>query len=172
MESRKSLRARHDAALPFTRMLAGPADYTPVHFGERRNDTTWAHQLASAVAFTSGLLTYAAHPKALLESPAVELIKSIPAEWDQTRVLPGSSIGEVAILARRRGGKWFLSVLNGDEPRKLRIPLSFLTSGSWSSLAARDPDRMETGEATSATVLDLDLPAGGGYLARFTPPRK
>ena len=42
------VRARHDATLPFTRMLAGHADYTPMHFGDRRNDTTWAHQIASA----------------------------------------------------------------------------------------------------------------------------
>src|SRR5438093_8531501 len=36
-------RARHGTTLPFTRLLAGPADYTPVHFGTRRGDTTWAH---------------------------------------------------------------------------------------------------------------------------------
>ena len=56
-------RARHDATLPFTRFLAGHADYTPVHFGPRRADTTWAHQVATAVVFTSPLLTYAAHPQ-------------------------------------------------------------------------------------------------------------
>lgn len=46
--SRLKDRARHDATLPFTRFLAGHADYTPVHFGARRGDTTWAHQIASA----------------------------------------------------------------------------------------------------------------------------
>jgi alpha-glucosidase len=168
MESRKSPRARHDATLPFTRMLAGALDYTPVHFGERRNDTTWAHQLATAVSFTSGLLTYAAHPKALVESPAVDLIRSIPAVWDETRVLRGSEIGEVSILARRSGKIWFLAVLNGESPRRLKVPLSFLKSGSWSTLAASDPQNLEKTTTTPDTTLDLDLTAGGGYLARYT----
>lgn len=174
MESRKSERARHDATIPFTRLLAGPADYTPVHFGERRNDTTWAHQLATAVAFTSGLLTYAAHPKALLENPAVELIKTIPATWDETRVLPGSAIGEVAVLARRKGSTWFLSVINGAEPRKLSVDLTFLPAGSYRALAAAEKPgnpaavEMQPAEWTRATKVTLDLPAGGGFLARLT----
>ena len=41
--------AEHNTTLPFTRLLAGPADYTPVVFGERRKDTTWAHQIATLV---------------------------------------------------------------------------------------------------------------------------
>jgi alpha-glucosidase len=52
-------RARHNPTIPFTRLLAGHADYTPVHFGARRGDTTWTHQLASAAIFTSPLMTYA-----------------------------------------------------------------------------------------------------------------
>ena len=40
--------AVHNTTLPFTRFLAGPADYTPVVFGDRRKDTTWAHQIATA----------------------------------------------------------------------------------------------------------------------------
>ncbi len=174
MESRKAERARHDATLPFTRLLAGPADYTPVHFGERRNDTTWAHQLATAVAFTSGLLTYAAHPKSLLDSPAVELIKSIPAAWDETRVLPGSAIGEVAVLARRKGATWFVAVINGAEPRKLPLDLSFLPAGRYRALAAAETPgnsasvQMQSAEWTKATKRPLDLPAGGGFVARLT----
>ena len=67
--SRLRERARHNATLPFTRFLAGHADYTPVHFGDRRGDTTWAHQIATAVVFTEPLLTYGAHPKTILETP-------------------------------------------------------------------------------------------------------
>jgi len=44
--------AEHNATLPFTRFLAGHADYTPLVFGERRKDTTWAHQIATLVVFT------------------------------------------------------------------------------------------------------------------------
>ena len=62
-------RARHETILPFTRYLAGPADYTTLHFGERRGDTTWAHQIASFATFDSPLLTLAAHPQAVLVQP-------------------------------------------------------------------------------------------------------
>jgi alpha-glucosidase len=101
--SKLKARARHDATLPFTRFLAGHGDYTPVHFGPRRGDTTWAHQVATAAVFTAPLLLYAAHPQKTLDNPCAEMIKSIPSVWDETIVLPGSEIGEVAALARRKG---------------------------------------------------------------------
>jgi alpha-glucosidase len=171
MESRKSERARHDATIPFTRLLAGPADYTPVHFGDRRNDTTWAHQVATAVVFTSGLLTYAAHPKSILENPAADLIKSIPATWDETVVLPQSEIGDLALIARRRGKVWFLAAINGTTPRKLEVPLAFLGQGKYQSRSAADDSgtlKVTSAEATRTTRLTLDLQAGGGYVARLT----
>jgi alpha-glucosidase len=105
--SRLRERARHNTTLPFTRYLAGHGDYTPVHFGSRRADTTWAHQIATAAIFDEPLLTYAAHPTNLLNHPAVEMIKSIPAVWDETRVLSMSEIGELAAFARRTGRTWF-----------------------------------------------------------------
>lgn len=61
--------AQHDATLPFTRMLAGLAGYTPTHFGLRMADTTWAHQVANAVLFPAPLLVYAAHPANILGNP-------------------------------------------------------------------------------------------------------
>jgi alpha-glucosidase len=60
--SRLQERAVHNATLPFTRFLAGHADYTPVHFGPRRGDTTWAHQIATAAVFTEPLLTLRGAP--------------------------------------------------------------------------------------------------------------
>jgi alpha-glucosidase len=173
MESRKSLRAAHDATLPFTRMLAGHADYTPMHFGDRRNDTTWAHQIASAAMLTSPPLTYAAHPKSILENPAVDLIKSIPAVWDQTVALPASEIGEVAALARRRGDTWFLAVMNGPEARTIRVPLTFLGPGGYRAMLVRDsPDdaaavKIENINASRGDVVSIELRAGGGFIARF-----
>ncbi|MGC8792287.1 MAG: glycoside hydrolase family 97 catalytic domain-containing protein [Bryobacteraceae bacterium] len=173
MEARNIPRARHDATLPFTRLLAGHADYTPVHFGARRNDTTWAHQIATAAVFTSPLLTYAAHPKAILTNPAVELIKTIPSVWDETRVLPLSEIGEVAGLARRRGSLWFVAIVNGPEARRVRVPLSFLGSGSWQALLVRDHPQdaaavmVEKGSYQRNDAIEVALAPGGGFVARL-----
>jgi alpha-glucosidase len=175
--SRLRERAVHDATLPFTRFLAGHAEYTAVHLGDRRADTTWAHQIATAAVFTAPLLTYAAHPESLLENPAVEIIKSIPAIWDETIVLPDSRIGEVAVFARRTGDVWFLAVVNGPEARELRVPLSFLAEGKYDGLVARDhagdSAAVEVERATTdrSESIDIRLADSGGFMARFVPNR-
>jgi alpha-glucosidase len=172
--SRLQQRARHDVTLPFTRFLVGGADYTPVHFGPRRGDTTWAHQVASAAAFTSPLLTYGAYPKKLLENPAVGMIRSVPATWDETAVLPVSEIGEIAAFARRKGDTWFLAILNGPEARNVSVPLSFLGDRAYSSLVVRDAADagqldVETSRAARGDTIEAHLAAGGGFIARFSP---
>ena len=164
--------ARHDVTLPFTRMLAGLADYTPTHFTRKLGDTTWAHQIANAVILTAPLLVYASHPANILANPAADMVKSIPSVWDETVVLPVSDIGEVAAFARRKGNAWFLAITNGPNARNLVIDLSFLGVGSYTSTLIRD-----TGEAAAVRtehlvlsrtdVLHVDLRSGGGFVARF-----
>jgi alpha-glucosidase len=167
-------RSQHDTTLPFTRFLAGHADYTPVLFGDRRGDTTWAHQVATAAVFTSPLLTFAVSPRNLLANPAVEVIKSIPAVWDETVVLPPSEIGEVAAFARRNGGTWFLAVLNGPSARTLTTPLSFLGPGDYRAVLVRDHEGdpaalgIETTTRARGDSLTIRLSDGGGFVARFT----
>jgi len=168
--------ARHNATLPFTRYLAGAADYTPVVFGERRKDTSWAHQIATAVVFTSPLLVFGGHPQSLLDNPAVELIKTLPSVWDETRVLPGSEIGETAAFARRRGRTWFVGVLNGPSARTLTIDLGFLGSGRYDALLVRDNADdsgavvVEKTTTTARAPLTIGLRSAGGFVARLTPP--
>lgn len=166
--------AVHNTTLPFTRFLAGPADYTPVVFGDRRKDTTWAHQIATAVVFTSPVLIYGGHPQSLLDNPAAAVIKAIPSVWDETRVLPPSEIGELAVYARRNGEAWFLGVLNGKEPRTLRVPLSFLGKGRYHATLVSDDRangaavRMEEREVAARDFVDAPLRDGGGFVARFS----
>ncbi len=123
----------HNAALPFTRMVVGNGDYTPLGFTSP-GKTTWAHQIATLVCFRSPLQCIAEDPLFLLNNamihPALEMIKAIPAVWDQTIVLSGSKIGDVAIIARRNGMDWFVGVLNGPGAKEIRIPFSFLPKGA------------------------------------------
>lgn len=166
-------RASHNVTLPFTRFIAGHAEYTPVHFGERRKNTTWAHQVASAAILTAPLLTYAASPQHLLANPAVEMIKSIPSVWDETIVLQGSAIGEAAIYARRKGNTWFLAVMNGAKPKVLDIALPFLGEGAFKTLEVSDVKgdsgalKLKNGSLSKKDVIHLDLVEGGGYVAKF-----
>lgn len=166
--------AEHNTIVPFTRFLAGPADYTPVVFGDRRKDTTWAHQIATAVVFTSPVLIYGGHPQSLLENPAADVIKSIPSVWDETRALPESAVGELAVFARRSGARWFLGVLNGKTPRTLRVPLSFLGKERYrATLVKDDPENgagvvLEERALGAKDFVDLSLRDGGGFVARFS----
>jgi alpha-glucosidase len=174
MENSSQPWAQHDATLPFTRMLAGPMDFTPMLFGERRRETSWAHQIATAATFTAPLLVYGAHPRAILDNPAVELITSIPTVWDETRVLPPSEIGELSAMARRRGRQWFLVIMNGPAARSIDVPLAFLAAGSHAALLVGDePEDAAALRVVTRTVrpedsLTIDLRAAGGFVARFS----
>ena len=179
MESSGMLaRAGHQTILPFTRYLAGPADYTTMLFTERRRDSSVAHQIASLAVFASPLLTIAANPESILASPAADVIKTVPSTWDETRVLAGSEIGELVLFARRKGDIWFLAVMNGPDGRAMTVPLSFLSAGRYQGALVRDdsPDgstvRVDSTIHTQKDTIRLELRAGGGFLARFAPASK
>jgi len=118
---------------------------------------------------------YGGHPQNLLDNPAVEIIKSIPSVWDETIVLPGSEIGDVAALARRRGPDWFIAIVNGAQARTLRITPAFLNAGKYASLMARDDSdnaaavRLERGTVQAKDSLTIELRSGGGFVARLVP---
>lgn len=175
MESRSMReRARHETILPFARYLAGPADYTTMHFGARRGDTTWPHQIASLATFDSPILTIAAHPQSVLDNPALDVIKSIPAVWDETLVLPDSRIGELSVFARRKGAMWMLAVMCGPHARALRVPLSFLGEGAYTASYVRDDGArddavsIEHSTARRSETLAIEMRNGGGFVGRFT----
>jgi len=170
------LRSVHNTTLPFTRFLAGHADYTPVHFGERRRETSWAHQIASAIVFTSPLMIYGAHPQHILENPAAELIKTIPSVWDETIVLPFSEIGELAAFVRRKNDVWFVGIMNALTGKTIRVPLNFLASRRYHATLVRDQmDEPAAVKIEKITVghrdtLTIKMRAGGGFVARFDFP--
>jgi len=173
--SRQTERAAHNVTLPFTRFLAGHADYTAMHFGERRKDTSWAHQIASAAIFTSPMLIFAANPKNILANPAVDLIKSIPSVWDETVVLPPSEIGELAAFARRNGNTWFLAIMNGPASQKrIEVPLTFLNRRTSGAVLVKDnldnpaAVEIEKVQVQSRQPLSITMRAGGGFIARFS----
>lgn len=170
--------ATHNVTLPFTRFIAGHGDYTPVVFGERRLDTSWCHQVATALIFNSSVIFFGAHPQSMIDNTAADLIREMPAEWDETIVLPDSKIGELAAFARRKGDTWYLAVLNGRDEKTLQFPLSFLDEGWYVGTAYKDrpgdgasikSDKLycRRTDALTATMRD-----GGGYVVRFVKQNK
>jgi len=160
--------ARHNTTLPFTRMVAGHADYTPMHFGDRKSETTDTHQIASAIILQAPMLIYAADPADILKHPAVNVIKQIPSTWDETVVLEPSAIGEVAVFARRKGDTWFLAAMNGPDARTITIDLSFLGRDKYEATLVRD--KMPTETMVSFNRRRLTLGAKSGVLIDVMPP--
>ncbi len=164
----------HYATLPFTRMLAGHADFTPTTFNPQfLKGTTVAQQLACAVVFSTPFLCWADKPEIYLASPALDAIRAMPVLWDETRVLAPSRIGELAAFARRAGKEWWVGVINGGGPRSVELPMDFLGDGTW--VADRYADGMQAAEfaITRAVAVPAksfhkaDLAAGGGLLLRL-----
>jgi alpha-glucosidase len=171
------LEPQHDAILPFTRYVAGAADYTPTVFAAQElQGNTWAHELAQAVVFTSPFLCYGGHPRDYLANSAADVLKAIPAVWDETLVLPGSEVGKVAAFARRSGQNWFIGILNGADASTMDLPLSFLGAGNWRAIRLADVsgradawDRQE-GSVSAADVIRVKLSGRGGFVAWLRSP--
>lgn len=191
------LTASHNAALPFTRFVVGHADYTPVLF-TNPGPTTWAHQVATLVTFTSGLQTFAEHPNTMMNAPilkdAFPVLQTIPPVWDETIVLEGSRIGKLAVFARRSGDQWFVGILNGETtPKQYSLDLSFLGDGQYNAILVSDdsaaervnlaglntkanlhqfttalPFKVQRKQVTRKTTLTVELAPSGGFVGKFS----
>jgi alpha-glucosidase len=167
--------AAHNATLPFTRFLAGPADYTICYYTDRIK-TTRAHQLALAAAFYSPLqfMYWYDKPSAHGGEPETEFFAKAPTVWDDTKVIDGR-IGEFVAIARRSGEQWFTGTISGDAPREVKLPLSFLTPGKkytahvYENGPGKNDVRMSTRPVDSGTLLTVALPAAGGHAMRIAP---
>lgn len=108
--------AELDTVLPFTRNVCGPMDVTPVACSPKKYDrtTTAAHELATALVFTSGIIHYADSPEFFESLPpeALKIFRDAPARWDETKCLIGEP-GEAAVFARRSGKSWFIAGISG-----------------------------------------------------------
>lgn len=178
----------HEPNLVFTRLLAGPMDYTPGIFGMRTRApdgiaTTWAKQLALYVTIYSPIVMAADLLENYEANPGpFQFIKDVVTDWSDTRVLNGE-IGDFVTIARkdRNSDQWFLGTMTDEHPRVLDTPLSFLDPGRrYRAEIYRDaPDAhwktnreaivIEAREVTSAETLSLHLAPGGGQAIRFVP---
>ncbi|HOO56913.1 MAG TPA: glycoside hydrolase family 97 catalytic domain-containing protein [bacterium] len=171
----RTMTLSHVTALPFTRLTAGHADYTPMHFQrEWMSGTTWPHQLASGIIFTTPVTFFGGDPRDYLDSPAVELIREIAPVWDETVVLEQSRIGRLAAFARRAGDMWFIAMMNGGASMKFKLPLDFLGSGEYRIVAFMDDrdslsmKKVET-KVTKKDSVPVKMKSLGGFAAMLVP---
>jgi alpha-glucosidase len=172
---------------PFTRLLAGPMDYTPGGFNNATEDGftarntepmvmgTRAQHLALYVIFQTPFQMVSDSPQTYAGQPAFQFIKDVPVSWDETHVLNGRP-GEFVTIARSRGDEWYLGSITNWTPRTLDVPLSFLGTGAYTAEiyadggdAASEPKHVDIRrqQVTRTQSLTLHLAPGGGCAIRF-----
>jgi alpha-glucosidase len=179
----------HNVTLPFTRMLAGPMDFTPgifdlLHQGPEsgfRVQSTLAHQLALYVVLYSPIQMAADLPQNYEARPdAFQFIKDVPTDWEESIATDGE-VGEFVVVAReeRGGGDWYVGAISGERARDIAVPLSFLEDGKrYLATIYRDGEEadwksnpydyvIERRSLTSKDTLQLKLAAGGGAAIRL-----
>lgn len=183
----------HLTIVPFTRMLAGPIDYTPGIFDikfdkykkENQVNTTLAHQLALYVVIYSPLQMAADLPENYNGHPAFQFIRDVSVDWDTSIVLNGE-IGDFITIARkeRNTDKWFLGSISDEIERTIEVALNFLDEGkSYQAVIYSDAEdahwdknptayKIENKLVTESDTITIKLAPGGGTAISFIPPEK
>ena len=180
----------HDVTLPFTRMVAGPMDYTPGAmvnmdsanftplFTRPMSQGTRVHQIALYIVFESPLQMLSDSPSNYIREPeTTDFIVKIPVVWDDIRVLD-AKVGDHLLMARRSGKEWFIGALTNWKSRDMNVDLSFLPAGNYRMEIFQDgvnADRYASDykhmiiTVKAGDKMNIHLAPGGGYAAILTP---
>lgn len=178
----------------FTRMLAGPIDYTPGIFDLKIDDRykpnnrvrhTLAQELALYVVIYSPIQMAADLIENYKNQPAFQFIRDVAVDWETSKVLNGE-VGDYATIVRKeRGGdRWFLGSITDESAREFDIALDFLDAGKtykatiYADTANTDWENNPTAigisemEVTSDQTIKLNLVESGGVAISFVPIAK
>ncbi len=174
----------HNVTLAYTRLIAGPMDYTPGGFlnvtreqFKKQSPTlvsnTRAAELAKFVVYESPFMCFCDHPDNVYGQVGEDFVSQVPVEWDDTRFLGGTPDSYVAV-ARRSGSEWYVGVLGNSTARTVTLDLSFLPEGShivesWADNAksSAKPTLCDhrTSKLSASRKLTVKLAKAGGYVA-------
>jgi len=179
----------HNTTLPFTRMVAGPMDYTPgamlntnkeefyINFKSPMSRGTRAHQASMYVIYDSPLQMLCDNPSNYKKEPVyTRYISRFPTVWDKTIALEGK-IGEYVVMARKNGKNWYIGGMTNWESRSFSIPLTFLDGKKYKVEILKDGKNVDKHAAdyqliskdiNAGQVLTVDMAAGGGFTAILT----
>lgn len=163
--------ATHNTVLPFTRFIAGAADYTICYY-DKRIKTTHAHQLALAAIYYSPVQTLYWYDKPSVSNnePELEFWDNIPTNWDETKVLAGEP-GQFITTARRKNNDWFVGTITNNNARTLKLSFDFLPKGKNytatvysddSTIATKTKVKVERMKLNSSSALNVKLLPSGG----------
>jgi alpha-glucosidase len=182
----------HNVTLPFTRMVAGPMDYTPgamqnaakgawaAIYSNPMSQGTRCQQLAMYVVYESPLQMLCDNPTHYYKEPeCMDFLSTVPVLWDTTIVLAAKVGDYIAVARRAANGDWYIGAMTDWTPRDLKLDLSFLGNGNYTMDLWRDGINADRngedfkrlqGIAVGAEVdqdLTIHLAPGGGWVARI-----
>ena len=181
--------ADHDISMPFTRLLAGAADYHLGGFRALPKDkfkiqqsnpyvtSTRCHMLAMYVVLESYLGMICDTPEAYEGQPGFEFLQTVPTTWDKT-VVPDASGNEYVAIARRHGDDWYVGAINNSQARDVEIALDFLGKGDYKVTLYKDaqdtdtnPNHLikETFTVTAKDKITVPLASDGGAAMHIQP---
>jgi hypothetical protein len=178
----------HLPTVAFTRMLAGPIDFTPGIFNikmdpyrpDNQINTTLAQQLALYVVIYSPLQMAADLPEHYDGHPAFQFIRDVGVDWEKSIVLNGE-VGQYVTIARqeRNSERWFVGSITNEESRDITISTDFLKPNvKYKATIYADGDdahwdnnptsyKIDSLVVDSESELNLSLAPGGGVAISF-----
>lgn len=165
--------AFHTTTLPFTRFLAGPADFTfcypnPTNSYSKNLKVSKAQQLALTVVYFSPLqaIFWYGRPRDYTNTAEIEFFKYVPTVWNETHYLAGE-IGQNISVARRSGQTWFVGSAAGPQDWRSQVKLDFLKKGPRYTATVYEDDGQGSIAKRTLTVkkgdaLAFDIKAKGG----------
>ena len=176
----------HDATIPFTRMMAGPMDYTPgamrnavkgnfnAVFSQPMSMGTRAHQTALYIVFESPLQMLADNPSNYLRDETyTRYLAQMPVTWQDTKVLYADA-GKAIIIARKHGDKWYVGGITNWEPFFREVSLNFLGEGNYQAEILSDginankmgeDYKIEKVQIKKSSTMKINMASGGGFTA-------
>ena len=159
--------AEHLPIVAFTRMLAGPIDFTPGVFDieipskeNNRVSTTLAQQLALYVVIYGPVQMACDLPENYEGKPALQFIRDVGVDWDESKVLNGE-VGDYVSIARkeRETGNWFVGGITDENAREVTIDFDFLDDGvEYEAIIYKDAeDANYENNPTAITIEDIDI---------------
>jgi len=174
--------AYHNTMLPFTRFLAGPADYTFCYPNANPKFTdnllktklqvSKAQQLALSVIYYSPLqaIFWYGNPNDYTNEREIEFFREVPTTWNETKYLDGTP-GRYVSVARRNGTTWFVGSAAGNEALTSDMHLDFLLPGKTYLLTSYEDDGQQIVKKTKTVRKDdrwpVILKAKGGQAIRI-----
>jgi len=163
----------HCTVIPFTRNLFDPMDFTPVNFSGIQHiarRTTGGFEIALSVIFTSGIQHVAETPTGMAAQKDFirEYMSTLPENWDDVKFVDGVP-GRFVVLARKKGDRWFLAGINGENSeRTVTLNVPFVNNSSKGILitdSTNTKDFIKRGVDFS-TPITIEMYPYGGFVIK------